>query len=511
MTPLSPELAATTVLIVEDEFLIANDLRRILAKAGYEVLGLAESGAEARALVAQAAPAIVLLDIFLKGNETGIDLAHWLGEQHIPFIFLSANLTDSVLDAVKVTQPFGFLNKPFREKDVLTTLEIARYRHAHSEEANLRQQRDIQMAVNNAIVTLHDREQLCLAIAAQIDKLAPFALLNLRMGLPEEQSFYWVMLRKTALGNFERVHLPGLLGRDSPPELLAQLTQEAPDQLGERPGLFAGAAFEELCRHYPTAQASRDAFGVRAMAVFPVLLKQRSFTSIQLASTSAVGFSQADYEAVSLIIPQIALALDNLLACEEIDARRRLKSAELAIVSAFRNGRDLAEIAPVVAAAIHRLVPLDLLTLYQVGRVLGTTQDDTSVYRQDGTFRPLRVEEVVDLTDERTRQQWQQALTALEARMQQPTLNVGEAGRAARASNLVAQRYGERLGGLQSSMYVPIIISGRPLAALVVASKTAYAYTEKDLRLLQDLSRPLSLALENLLAFERIKTLSEQL
>jgi formate hydrogenlyase transcriptional activator len=275
--------------------------------------------------------------------------------------------------------------------------------------------------------------------------------------------------------------------------------------------LFAGAAFEELCRHYPTAQASRTAFGVRAMAVFPVLLKQRSFTSMQLASTDAEGFSVADYEAIELIIPQIALALDNLLACEEIEARRRLKSAELTIVEACRNGRDLAEIAPVVAAAIHQLLPLDLLTLYQVGRVLGTAQDDTSVYRQGAEFLPLRLEEVVDLSDAATRQQWQQALTSLEARMQQPTLNVGEAGREARASNLVAERYGERLGGLQSSMYVPIIIKGRPWAALVVASRVAYAYTEKDLRLLQDLSRPLSLALENLLAFERIKTLSEQL
>jgi formate hydrogenlyase transcriptional activator len=512
MTLLPPNLiAAATALVVEDEFLIANDLRRILTKAGYEVLGLAESGAEARALVAEAAPGIVLLDIFLKGNETGIELAHWLREQRIPFIFLSANLTDSVLADAKVTQPFGFLNKPFREKDVLTTLEIARYRHAHSEEAILRQQRDVQIAVNNAIVTVHDRDQLCLAIAAQIDKIVPFALLNLRIGLPEEQSFYWVLLRKTALGTFERVQLPGLLGRDSPPELLAKLTQEAPDQLGERPGLFAGAAFEELCRYYPTAQASRDTFGVRAMAVFPVLLKQHSFTSIQLASTSEAGFSVTDYEAVSLIIPQIALALDNLLVCEEIDARRRLKTTELALVGAFRNGRDLAEIAPVVAAAFHQLLPLDLLTLYQVGRVLGTTQDDTSVYRQGADFLPLRIEEIVDLADATTRQQWQQALTALEARMQQPTLNVGEAGREARASNLVAQRYGERLGGLQSSMYVPIIIKDRPWAALVVASRTAYAYTEKDLRLLQELSRPLSLALENLLAFERIKTLSEQL
>jgi transcriptional regulator with GAF, ATPase, and Fis domain len=512
MNPLPAELnAAATVLIVEDEFVIANDLRRILTKAGYEVLGLAESAAEARTLVAARPPNIVLLDIFLKGSETGIDLAYWLREQHIPFIFLSANLTDSVLADAKVTQPFGFLNKPFREKDVLTTLEIARYRHAHSEEATLRQQRDVQIAVNNAIVTVHDRDQLCLAIATQIDKLVPFALLNLRMGLPEEQSFYWVTLRKTALGNFERVRPPGLLGRDSPHELLAQLVQEGPDQPGERPGLFAGAAFDELCRHYPTAQASRTAFGVRAMAIFPVLLKQRSFTSIQLASTSAAGFTPVEYETVNLIIPQITLALDNLLACEEVDARRRLKTAELSIVGAFRNGRDLFEIAPVVAAAIHQLLPLDLLSFHRMGHLLGTTQEETTVYRQDSAFLPLPHGEVVDLADDQLRQAWQQALAELQVLMQQPTLNVGEAGRTARARNLVAQRYGDWMGGLQSSLYVPIIIKGQPMAALVVASKTAYAYQEKDLRRLQELSRPLGLALENLLAFERIKTLSEQL
>ncbi|OUJ75876.1 sigma 54-interacting transcriptional regulator [Hymenobacter crusticola] len=498
------------VLIVEDEFLIANDLRRILEKAGYQVLGLAESAAEARALVAEAMPTIVLLDIFLKGEETGIDLAQWLGRQHIPFVYLSANLTDGVLEAAKVTEPFGFLNKPFREKDVLATLEIARYRHAHSQEARLRQQQQAQIAVNNAIIRIRDRDQLSLAIAAQINELVPFNLLNLRIGLPEEDSFYWVMLRKTALGTFERIHLPALLGRDAPQDLLATLKQQAPDQLGEETGIFSGAAFEALCQRYPTARASRTAFGVQAMALFPVLLKQRSFTSLQLATKDASGFTFEDYEAIRLIIPQIALALDNLLVCEEIDARRKLKSVELAMVSAFQNGRDLTEIAPTVAQALHQLLPLDLLTFYRVGQVFGTTQDDTSVQRIGDQFQLLQLDEVVPPSDADARQQWPQALAALEPLMQQPALNVGEDGRQRRAQNLVAQRYGEYLG-LQSSMYVPIAIKGRTMGALVIASRTAYAFTNKDLLMLQELSRPLGLALENLLAFERIKTLSEQL
>jgi len=502
--------APALALIVEDEFLIANDLRRMLEKAGYQVLGLAESAAEARAFVAEALPTVVLLDIFLKGDETGIDLAKWFGQRHIPFVYLSANLTDSVLEAAKVTEPFGFLNKPFREKDVLTTLEIARYRHAHSQEAKLRQQQQTQIAVNNAIITLHDRDQLSLAIAAQINELVPFTLLNLRIGLPEEQSFYWVMLRKTEQGPFERIQLPQLLGRDAPQELLSKLRQQAPDQLGEETGIFNGAAFEELCQRYPTAQASRAAFGVQSMALFPVLLKQRSFTSLQLATTNASGFTPADYEAVRYIIPQVALALDNLLVCEEIDERRRLKSVELALVSAFQNGRDLTDIAPVVAQALHQVLPLDLLTFYRVGRLLGTTQDDTTVHRVEGQFRLLHLDEVVPPTDTDVRQQWPQALADLEPLMQQPTLNVGEEGLHRRRQNLVAQRYGE-YAGLQSSMYVPIVITGRTMGALVVASRAPYAFTNKDLLTLQELSRLLGLALENLLAFERIKTLSEQL
>jgi formate hydrogenlyase transcriptional activator len=506
-----PELApAARILIVEDEFVIANNLQRILIKAGYQVIGLAKSVAEAHVMLAQELPDIALLDIFLKGKETGIDLAYWLNEQHVPFIFLSANLSDSVLEAAKVTQPFGFLNKPFRAKDVLTTLELARYRHAHSEEAKLRQQQQIQVAVNNAIITLHDRDQLSLAIAEQIDKLVPFSFLNLRIGLPEEQSFYWVMLRKTTLGRFERIHLPALLGPDAPDELLEKLTQETPNQLGEQPGIFTGAAFEALGAQYFTARAIRDRFGVRSLLVLPVVLKRRSFTNLQLARTGPVGFTPADYEAVSLISAQIALALDNLLACEEIDDRRRLKTAELAVSSAFQNGKTMQEIVPAVAAAINELMPgVDLLSIYRVGRVLGSRPFDATTQRKGGRFVPLS-EEDIPLPVGITALDWQQQLAQMEPWLLQPTLNVGRQAAEARDRSPVAQVYAERLG-LQSSMYVPVSIKGTPAAALVVASKAAYAFTPKDLQNLQSLAAELALALENLLAFERIKLLSEQL
>ena len=101
----------------------------ILEKAGYKVCGIARSVPAALDLVEQENPDLVLLDIFLQGNLNGIDLARKLREKSIGFVYLSANSTKKTLDEAKVTRPYGFLVKPFREKDILVMLDIAWYQH----------------------------------------------------------------------------------------------------------------------------------------------------------------------------------------------------------------------------------------------------------------------------------------------------------------------------------------------------------------------------------------------
>lgn len=117
------------ILIVEDEFIVANDLKIILIKAGYEVCGIAASVNQARQLIESKKPNWVLLDIILKEDLTGIDLAWELLESKIPFLYISANTNHTILEAVKETRPYGFLVKPFREKDLLVMLDIARYKY----------------------------------------------------------------------------------------------------------------------------------------------------------------------------------------------------------------------------------------------------------------------------------------------------------------------------------------------------------------------------------------------
>jgi two-component system response regulator HydG len=125
----------TKILIVEDQFIEANNLRTILRNAGYIVCKIARSVREGLQIVEEENPNLVLLDIHLKGELTGIDLAKILREKNIAFVFLSANSSKQILDAAKATKPYGFLVKPFREKDVLVMLDIAWNLHRQNQES----------------------------------------------------------------------------------------------------------------------------------------------------------------------------------------------------------------------------------------------------------------------------------------------------------------------------------------------------------------------------------------
>ena len=124
------------ILIVEDQFIEANNLKRILVRAGYAVCTIARSVPEALTILEEERPVLVLLDIYLDGDQTGIDLAYMLRERDVAYIYLSANTNRQTLNAVKATNPYGFLAKPFRRKDVIIMLEVALSAHEQKKETN---------------------------------------------------------------------------------------------------------------------------------------------------------------------------------------------------------------------------------------------------------------------------------------------------------------------------------------------------------------------------------------
>jgi DNA-binding NtrC family response regulator len=119
------------ILIVEDQFIEAKALNVIVTNAGYSTCSIARSVASALSIIEKEKPDLVLVDVFLQGEGTGIDLGHILNEKNIAFVYLSANSNRQILEAAKSTKPYGFMVKPFRAKDVLIMLEVALYLHQH--------------------------------------------------------------------------------------------------------------------------------------------------------------------------------------------------------------------------------------------------------------------------------------------------------------------------------------------------------------------------------------------
>jgi len=164
---------ASNILIVEDEFVVANALRLVIKQAGYHVCGISTSADDAEIAIQKFKPDMVLLDIHLSGKRTGIDLAQKLKTEHIPFIYLSANSSQKILEEAKATEPYGFLVKPFRQKDVLVALDIASYRHSNSLEAKLLREQLLQDQLAEICNEVSDPVQGVLKIAHLLQPYLP--------------------------------------------------------------------------------------------------------------------------------------------------------------------------------------------------------------------------------------------------------------------------------------------------------------------------------------------------
>jgi two-component system, response regulator PdtaR len=115
-----------SILIVEDEALIASYIEEVLGESGFRVAGIAASGAEALSLAAENRPALALVDIRLTGPIDGIELACQLREKFaVPAIFLSGLIDPQTTERARAAHPLGFLPKPFLPSQVFNAIQRA--------------------------------------------------------------------------------------------------------------------------------------------------------------------------------------------------------------------------------------------------------------------------------------------------------------------------------------------------------------------------------------------------
>ena len=154
------------VLIVEDEGIVATDIQERLVAVGYQSVGWADDAARAIAITEAQRPDIVLMDIRLPGLRDGIQAAEEIGRRfQIPVVFLTAYSEEATLERAKLAQPFGYILKPFNDRELKSTIEIALYKHKTEREIRrLNRLLDVLGQVNQATMRLRTREELLPAI-----------------------------------------------------------------------------------------------------------------------------------------------------------------------------------------------------------------------------------------------------------------------------------------------------------------------------------------------------------
>ncbi len=118
------------ILVVEDEQILAEDLRDILESFSYQVVDVVGSAEQAVKQARKLKPNLIMMDIMLGGKKDGIQAAQEISKEScVPVVFLTAYADDTTVQRAKLAQPFGYLLKPFKEQEIHTTIQMALYKH----------------------------------------------------------------------------------------------------------------------------------------------------------------------------------------------------------------------------------------------------------------------------------------------------------------------------------------------------------------------------------------------
>src|SRR5213592_1163235 len=119
-----------SVMVVEDERIVAKDLQQALAGMGYDAFAIAASAEEALARASERCPDVVLMDIRIKGGRDGVETAEILRQRfHVPVVYLTAHADDGTIDRAKKTEPYGYLLKPVKPAELRSAIELSLYKH----------------------------------------------------------------------------------------------------------------------------------------------------------------------------------------------------------------------------------------------------------------------------------------------------------------------------------------------------------------------------------------------
>ncbi len=165
-----PKMLKANILVVEDEGIVAEEIKSRLNHMGYTVCDIVHTGEKAIQAAENLTPDLVLMDIKIKGPIDGIETAGFIKEKmDIPIIYLTAYTDEDTLSRAKLKDPFGYIVKPFEERNLMTAIEMALHRHKSEKERTYREK--LQAILEMAGAVCHELNQPMMAVLGHSELL----------------------------------------------------------------------------------------------------------------------------------------------------------------------------------------------------------------------------------------------------------------------------------------------------------------------------------------------------
>jgi signal transduction histidine kinase len=313
--------AATKVLVVEDENIVAMDLRANLERLGYQVTDTVGTGRDAIRCAEEQRPDVVLMDIQLRGGMDGTEAAEQIRRQlNIPVVYLTAYSDDATLQRARVTGPFGYLLKPFEERELHIVVEMAVFRHrAQREHEQLLQEQATRAAIEQERRWTQFLADASAAVSASLNIETTLQTVA-RLAVPERADWAAVHVKeKDGIRTLAVHHAGGKEGlvwellRRYPPPLDAPTAYPRVIRTGQ-PELVpdTGVEFFESLSVDADNLRLLQSLGVRSQICVPLVVRGDVFGAITLAmAESKRRFSADDLERAMELARRCASAVDN--------------------------------------------------------------------------------------------------------------------------------------------------------------------------------------------------------
>ena len=476
----------TRILIIEDEFIIANDLRNILKNLGYDVVAMVDNYQDALEVLKKQSVDLALIDIILKGDKSGIDLAHEIkSTSAIPFIFVTSHTDESTLSKAKSTDPYGYIVKPFEEREILASIEIALYKKENENISKQEFEKNLLLEISKDLSGATSKKELIQSVENRLSGILPDiagSTIALSANQPEPGFNYYL--------------------QDSGSEIPIDDSQLFLDPFIEfvlQKGSLEEIALKDASEEFPKSQFLQSLLvrGITQIISLPIVVSGGRQGAVLLQFVATVS-SSSSRRLLSGVAELLSMSVTNRISDEEIRRSQGLQRLQLDLTNSLDNKSSVETQLQRIIKVLEEVTPFHLVVLYSHAK----TTPRLLLFNKIG-FEEYQVLDESALIN---------VLQLKESAIQQLLPNVEgvrvapEGEHQSEARLLFLKRY-----GIQSLLQIPIGNTQEEWFCLDICSRVASVYNNKHVHLAARLRSTLRLLLENIFAFEAIHQLTDQL